>query len=227
MPNFGGWQTPFPMRMGGRAHETIDRIYQGIRENIGSALSDDDDALNVADDKAAARLIAYADRFVDASLAQADPMQLTTLLERQEKILAIVKPSTDTDRQRRVRVASRLVAKPAGTSEGIYRLAEAAFSPWLVRVHETPLASAEQHYPGTSYSATTPWFSTTAHFVVEYERPTTASDEEVESKRNACREALDEQAAGWATFDLSETTPGYEYGFTIGVSRIGYAAIGG
>lgn len=217
MANIGTWRAPFPLRLGGNAHKPISDIYDELNANIGTGISTESGGLDDIETIATARALVIAERAIERRVAQIDPMGLSTLLARWESILGIV-PSPGETRQARVRrVAARRVQNRSSRGSGLAMLAELAFDPWTTRLHFTPNASAIKHWPGgvgaEAVTADYVWYSTVAHIVVEYVRPKGAAQDEVTSRRSACLEALEEYAAAWATFDLSETQEGLEYGF--------------
>lgn len=204
------------------------RWFDLLRANMGDALSSDETtpAANVAEDMAAARLLAWADRFTDLRVNQWYPRKVSVMLERWEAILGVIPTQTDTEYDRRQRIASRLLGTFEATQEAIQRICDDAFYPWTVTLRVVDYADAESHYPGYSYVAATPWYSTILRITVEYERPLTASDEETNKRIEVCTASLDEHLPAYTTFNFSETFTGYTYGFTVGVSSIGSAAIG-
>lgn len=210
MANVGAWQSPLPMRLGGASHERGQRIYDEIRANIPALFSNEDGKINTADDIAAARLIAAADRFIDRRLVQVDPMKRSSeMVERWESILAITPGYKATWYDRRRAIAAR-EARNAQVSRGNIDAAVAnAFAPWTTHLHFTDKADAVVYWPGDG-SATVDlfWYSTVAHVVVEYIVSATATQVEIDRRVNDARDALDELLPAWATFDFSQT-PSY------------------
>lgn len=201
----GGWKTPFPIRFGGSAHEPVENAYTSLRSNLGSAFSGDEDSAVDTETQAQARLISFVDAFLCTFVEQSDPMALTTMLERWENILNLGHSRSDSDTKRRKKVASRLTGFNDGTTEGIIRIADAAFSPWRVRAHYTNAEDAVMYWPGGTSHPDFDWYSTIAHLVVEYTKPDYASRDEANLRSAVCLRALDEFAPAWATFDVTET----------------------
>jgi uncharacterized protein YmfQ (DUF2313 family) len=225
---FGTWRSPFPLQFGPRSTRRIDKIYQTIRTNIGTALSDSETSATVADDIAAARCLSIASRANDRRICQGqDPRTLTEpLLSRWEAILGIQAPSTDSDYIRRNRVASRLLTNATGQSGSLQTAADTAFSPWSTVVHYNSLATAVMSWPGGSPSAPNDWYSTIANIAIEYIRPVGATDEQAEERRDACRSAFDEYLPAWCTFRFHETPSGYDFHWIADVTRCDIGVVG-
>jgi hypothetical protein len=231
----GTWEAPLPLRLGGASNERVRKIFDLLRANMGSAFSSDEvtPAANVAEDIAAARLLAWADRFVDLRINQWDPHKTTVMIERWEAILGVVPTQTDTDFERRIRIAARLLGRFSGTYSAILQIATESFAPWAVAIHTNTAASAVAWWPGGSPISdplwaswgVTSWYSTILNVCVEYKRPIAATDAEVETRRQACLASLDEHLPAYCTYNVSETLDGSDFGFRIGESRLGYAAL--
>lgn len=200
-----GWKSPFPIRLGGDGHKSVEAIYSNLRADLGTAITSEEDSASVAEDKAAARVLAHADRAIDRYRAQSDPRKYTQLLERWEAILGLGVSSTMSDEARRSQIAGRLLANTAATSEGVNKIAIQTFYPWRAWAVLTDLASATSYWPGGTPSSEFPWYSTICNVCIEYIRPAAATDDEVETRRAACIAALDEWLPAWDTYTLSET----------------------
>jgi len=206
MANIGTWSAPFPLRFGGGSHQRIRRIFDTIRENVGDGLNSEMSAThvpaNVAEDIAAARCLAMADRAIDRRLTQAgDPRKLTTMLYRWESILGITPSATDGDGLRRRRVAARLLGNYDATSSGLLSAMSEAFAPWRVALSFVPFGGEVAFWPGVGSPAQ--WFSTMAVVTVNYYYPPNASDADKLSRESAARESLDNHLPAWACFVLT------------------------
>jgi len=221
----GTWRSPFPFQLGGQSVARVSRLYDGLRSNIGDALNTEQGTIAGGEIVAEARMLSLADRAIDRRVKQLqDPRKLTDpRLARLEAFLGITRSVNDTDQIRRLRVASRiLVGYGAGSGE-LSRLASEAFAPWTATVHYHDAATALSAWPGNGL--TTSWTSSVALITVEYVRPTSASDADCKARVDACSAALDEHLPAWCTFCCSETYEGDTFGFMIGKSRFGHAAL--
>jgi len=231
MGNVGAWQAPFPMRLGGGSHARTQRIYDEIRANVPGLLATEDGKANTADDIAAARLIAAADRFIDRRVNQIDPMKLSSeMVVRWESILKIVPGYGATLYDRRRAIASRQARNTAVVRGDLDRLVSDAFAPWRTRLHFVDKASAVMWWPGGSSTADLFWYSTVAHVVVEYVVSATTTQDEIKRRVTDCTDALDDALPAWATFDFSQT-PDYGptallFGFYLDRPNLGVGALG-
>jgi len=200
-----GWKSPFPLRLGGSGHASVENLYNSIRANTGTALSDEEDTATVAEDKAFARALHHADMAIERYREQSDPRNFTQILERWEAILGLGVSSTMTDSDRRSQVAARLLANTAATSEGVNKIALQSFYPWQAWSVLTDLSSAVLCWPGGTTLTGYPWYSTIANVCIEYVRPAAATQDEVDTRRSACAASLEEWLPAWATYTLSET----------------------
>lgn len=223
---FGTWRSPFPRSFGASSTKRIDGIYDAIVENLGDALTHEETSINAADDIAAARLLSVADRAIDRRVTMVTDPRLARgeTLQRWEDILGIAASVKLTEAQRATNCATRLIQLNDAGSGGIDAIAAVAFDPWEVESHYNTLSTAVAYWPGNGYS--TSWTSTLANVCVEYVRPATATDADVEWRRAACSVALDDILPAWATFTLSETPEGYDFGFHCDVSRLDYTCLG-
>jgi len=206
----GGWKSPGAIRGGATAHERVEQVYEQIKRNLGTALDTSDDALNMIEVKAAARAIALIDRAIDRRIADGDASTMSApTVARWESLFGFNPPTSQSLWDRRRVLAARMTERYASTGGAISRTALEAFDPWTTHVHYTTLAGAAVYWPGDGSSTTDLfWYSTVAHVAVEYVRPASASQEDVDMRRDACNEALDESLPAWVTWDLSET-PAY------------------
>jgi len=221
----GTWRAPFPHQLGGGSTKHITRIHDSIRSNLGDAITSEPGTLNGVEIIAAARLLSLADRAIDRRIRQMqDPRKLTDpRLARWETFLGISRSVNDTDQIRRLRVASRLLADYGAGSGSVSRIASEAFAPWTTQVRYHDAATAMAAWPGSGDA--TAWTSSVALITVEYIRPTGASDDDCKARVDACMSALDEYLPAWATFCCSETFEGDAFGFILGKSRLGHAAL--
>ena len=216
MSSVGTWRAPLPLRVGGGGHRTVTQVYDKINASIGTAIAHEDGTYQDMQTKAEARAVALIHRATDRRFNQADPTKLSTLLERWETILKIVPGPDDTQWTRRRRVAARLRRDNSALPAGILSLCEQAFSPWAVTIETVAKESTGVRltWTGTTpastaaITATNFWTSNIGHFVVQYFRPASATEEDVTTRRSACLDALYEFAAVWTTFSLTET-PAY------------------
>lgn len=223
----GTWKSPFPFRLGAGSTRMIQRFYDRIHANLGDAISQDPGSVADVETKAAARLLSLAERAKLRRIIQADPRKLTEpRLSRWESILGIIPSVNDSDFTRRYRVAARLLAAYTGGSGSIDTIVQTAFYPWTYKVRYHDVAHAATFWLGsTPAGSATDWYSTVALITIEYLRPAGATNDDVNARCDSCRAALDEYLPAWATFCFSETLSGYEYGFRVGVSRLGHAAL--
>jgi len=205
-----GWKCPGAIRGGATAHERVEQVYASIKRNLGTALSTEDSALNMIEVKAAARAIALMDRAIDRRLANGDARTMSAVMvARWEAILGINPPSSQSLWDQRRVLAARLTEQYSNSGGAIARIATEAFDPWTIHVHYTTTAGAVVYWPGDGSSTTDLfWYSTLAHFAVEYVRPASASQTDVDQRKASCFEALDGYVADWVTWDFSET-PAY------------------
>lgn len=225
-----GWKSPFPIRFGGDAHQPVERVYDSLRANMGTALSDDEDSATAAEDQAFARVLAEADGTTDAFREQSDPRALTLpLLERWEAILGLGVASDMTQEDRRSAVSARLLANYAGNYAGLSRLVIEAFYPWAVRLVLTDMSSARMYWPGGTSLSGYPWYSTIANVCVAYERPASATDDDCLRREASCASGLEEWLPAWATYTLTQTqTTGvnaYQLGFYLDQPNLDWAAL--
>lgn len=211
---FGGYN-PFAARLGGQGSELVEGVYNTIRDNVGDSWDTDDESLNVADDKAAARLLAVGRAYVERYFQESNPRHLTGTLKRWEEILSIIPPAGDSMDDRRRRVAARILTNGAGDVGGISRLAKEAFYGWDTRVYYTPLDDAVSKWPGNAatYEPNSNegyWYSTVMHLAVTYTRPSSVSDEERDARRRYADESLRDHVPAWCTYSISEG-----YGFRL------------
>lgn len=225
---FGTWRSPFPFQFGGNSTRRVTRIYDSIRGNLGSAISQESGSFADMESRAAARVLAVADRAIDRRVVQTtDPRKLTgQRLERWEAILGTVHSINDSDLVRRNRVASRLLSFYAGDSGSISKIAEESFYPWSVNAHYTPLAAAVMSWPAGSPAAPNDWYSTVAMFAVEYIKPSGATDDDAKKRREACLASLDEHVSAWATFNFHETVGTDTYHWIAGTTRCDIGVVG-
>lgn len=221
----GTWRSPFPLHIGGGSTRRITRIYDALIANRGDAVTTEQGTIAGGEIVADARLLSLADRAIDRRVVQGqDPRKLTNpRLARWESVLGITRGVNDTDLVRRLRVASRLLANADAGSGGISRIAQEAFAPWATQVHYHDAATAMVAWPGTGED--TEWTSSVALITVEYIRPSGATDAECEPRVAACLASLDENLPAWTTFCCSETFEGDSFGFILGKSRLGHAAL--
>ncbi|MFA4900979.1 MAG: hypothetical protein WC563_15780 [Brevundimonas sp.] len=208
-------------------------MYDRIHANMGDAITQASSSVADVENKAAAREIATADRAIERRIVQEDPLKLTEpMLSRREAIMGISASINDSMQVRRARVAARELASYSGGSGSISTIVETSFSPWTAMAHFWPApdpanpASAKALWLGsTPAGSATDWYSTVALITIEYIRPANGTDEEAQAKADACRAALDEYLPAWTTFCFSETYEGDAFGFYVGVSRLGFAAL--
>jgi hypothetical protein len=222
---FGTWRSPFPRQFGGGATKRMDRIYNALKANLGTALSDDEASANMAEIRAMARTFWIADRSIDRRIIQADPRRLTTLLERTEAFLGIVPGINNRTADRIAQVAIRLLSPADARCGSLSLVVETAFSPWTTQNHYTGLADAIIRWPGGTVDPYYPWYSTICNIVIEYVRPNGATDAEVDVRRAICLQGLDAIVPAWATFAISETVSGYDYGFYADISRVDFTCV--
>lgn len=222
-----GWQSPFPLRLGGNAHKSVQDAYESINSNIGTALSTEDMSATDAENKAFARALGSADRAIERFANQSNPAKLTNMLERWESILVLRPSVNDTPYSRRHRVAACLLSNYNAGIDGLSRIAGESFAPWKTRLQFTSIEDAQVYWPGGTPNATYPWYSTAARIVVEFIRPKNSSDAERDLRVDACKAVLDEYAAAWATFDTSETAADVDsYGFTLDYPNLDVSCFG-
>lgn len=223
----GTWKSPFPFRLGAGGARVIERFYDRLHAEHGDAISSDPNSIADVETKATARLLSLAHNARQRRILQADPRKLTEpRLSRQERILGIIPSVNDSAFARRYRVAARLLAAYTGGSGSIDTIVQTALYPWSYKVRYHDVAHAATLWLGSTPAGTAEdWYSTVALITVEYLRPAGASDDEAKVRCDSCRLPLDEYLPGWATFCFSETLAGYEYGFRVGVSRLGHAAL--
>ena len=215
MASVGTWRAPLPFKVGGGGHKTVTRAYDRINAGLGTGLAQASGSAMDAVTRAEARAIALIYRATDRRFNQADPTRISTLLDRWEKILGIVPSGDDTELVRRNRVAARLSRKNSSAEAGVLALAETAFYPWEVVVHSVDIEtnpsgvrlywSAASPVSAGELTATRFFTSNVALICIEYKRPAAATDEEVDQRKAACSEALNEFMASWADFNFSET----------------------
>lgn len=206
MANLGAWQAPFPLRLGGGAHERAQRIFDEICANVPGLLSTATDSLNRAEYIAAARLVAAADRFIDRRVNQADPMKLSPeMVERWETILAITPDHGATLYDRRRAIAARTARNTETFRGDVDKAVADVFAPWKTYLHFTTLTGAVLWWPGGSSTTDLFWYSTIANVAIEYVVSASATQLEIDRRVIACADALDEMLPAWATFCFSQT----------------------
>ena len=216
----GSWTSPL-FGVGGGHDERGKTIYQALKSELGDgALSDSTSSAVEADTIATTRLLMRADAWIRRRLNQWYPETMGYMLDRWEAILGIVPRRGDTRAQRILRIAPRMCVGRGALSGAISQIAISSFSPWATNVRYMPLALATASWPGGTPSAPTSWTSDVAHIVVEYIRPAGATDDDAQSRRDACYAALDDALPAWATFDMSETQEGYSFGFTLDLPNL-------
>jgi hypothetical protein len=223
---FGTWRSPWPRRFGGGSTKRITRLYDRIHANLGSAITDDPSSIADVENKAAARLLATADRAIERRVVQADPRKLTEpLLSRWEAWLGITVSINDSDQTRRTRVATRLLSFYDGGSGSIASIIETGFATWTAQARYHSLAEAATLWLGsTPAGSASDWYSSVALITIEYFKPINATIEEEKSRVDACRTALDAVLPAWVTFCFSGTPVGGSYGFFLDISRLNFTA---
>jgi len=227
----GSWASPLALELGGGGSERAEELFRILRENFGDAWNQTAEegniAVNVAEDIAAARLLLIADRFIERWRYQSDPLTMAEeFVQRWEAILGITPLSSASWNDRRRTLKARLSSQ----AQGFATIAADAFSPWETHIHYTPNADAVKWWPGGTSTTDLFWYSTVAQVVVEYVVPATATRDEIDARRTACFEALDAYAAGWTTFNMSETqsygTNANVYGFFLDQPNLDVACFG-
>lgn len=204
MGSFGGY-SPFGMQLGGGGHESVENSYASIRANLGDAFDTTTGAVNVYDDIAAARLMAYADACVDRYLAEQDPRNLTSMLPRWEQILGIVAPESNSEGERRQRVSSRMLSYQSGDQSGIGYLVETVFAPWKTNVTFTELSGVTQLWPGDGINPTE-WYSDMMQVTISYTKPDFAPDSAATKKVDMAYATLDDHLPAYCTFIVTAAT---------------------
>lgn len=223
--SIGSWSSPL-LGIGGGHDERCETVYDALLAEWGrGAFATADTTSQGSEAVATARLLAAADSLVDLRLAQSDPVTMTVAVESWERVLGLVPGSADTDYTRRCRIASRISGYFSALAGAVSSIAENSFSPWTVQLHFNSTATAKVLWPAGTHTTDDDWYSTVALVCVEYLRPATASDADVETRRQTCADALEEYLPAWAVYSLSETPDGSTYGFRVGVSRLGYTAL--
>lgn len=244
MASVGTWRAPMPFKVGGGGHKHVTQAYNKINANLGTALAHDWGTVNNIQTVAEARAIALIHRAADRRYNQADPNKTSTLLERWEAILGITPSTSDTEYDRRKRVSARLHRNHNATYQGLLDIVREAFedggstSAWTVGYQNATHLDADEYlvwastWPAATDAPVDPivWASGACHLVIEYIRPTGFTDEEVDKKRAAALEALEEFAPVWCTFALSETqstgTNANNFGFFLDQPNLDVACLG-
>lgn len=202
----GAWESSFPLQLGGGGEDRAAEFFRILRENFGDSWSqlaeEGNVAINVAEDIAAARVLAVADSLVERWRYQSDPLTMDEeFVQRWERILGMTPDSSQSwnDRRRAIK------ARRSSILGGFHEIAEQAFAPWETHIHYTPNASAVKWWPGGTSTTDLFWYSTVGLVVVEYLVPATASRSEIDVRRTACFDALDAYAPAWVDFNMSET----------------------
>lgn len=170
MPNLGGFST-FPWRLGGGADRRLRALYTSLNQQLGTAYDTTDDSTVVPETHAEARLLERVWSGNQRVANQFDPVRMTDMLPRWERIFGIPARAGDTDAARRARVGAKFAALGGNpNSDGVQTVVAAALGALLVGIEYTPLGSAVSHWAGTGEPGM--WTSTCAHILIRVVRPT-------------------------------------------------------
>ena len=212
MPCYGSL-TPFPKRFGGGTPRAK-VILESLNKARGTAYDTSWSSTVYLENLVAARAIAAA-WSTNQRLAHVwDPSRMTgTTIRRWEKILALSAAPSDTEHQRRARIASVfLLAGIIGNHTKLTQLLSDALGSVFVAVEYVPLGSAVITVPDGSYPFGTPnpsnqWSSTVAHVLVRTQRPATYTENEYRDAVGLIPLVLDPVISAWATFDYYRAGP--------------------
>lgn len=148
---FGDWRAPFPLRFGGRAHETVQTFYAQARAARPDMLRGGEGTHVDIENKTMARMMAAAWRDTERRVASGDPSKLSnaqrpvtfpdtgetedlSALERWERIFGIVPRFGQSERARRAVVKSRMVSYTSTNRAAVTDAMIAVFGDWFISV---------------------------------------------------------------------------------------------
>lgn len=160
-----GWQSPWPRRFGGNAHQRIATMLATVRSARPDMLTSTGDESEVdAKNQVMARALVTGLAANERRVAQADPRRLTALvrpvtfpdgrteetsiLARWEKILGLKAQASASEYQRRQAVWGALVSTTSARRSSVETAMQGVFGSWYVGLGENDTADVD--YPGKS-----------------------------------------------------------------------------
>lgn len=174
-------------------------VAQTILESLNAAraqrsdLTIDPDGAMYAENLGIARALAGAWSGNQRLANQWDPHRMTDFLPRWESILKVFPFATDTDMDRRDRIAIRFSRfAVSGTQGRLYEELQNRLGDVFVSIAYTDPVDAVVHWPGDSSDTDDlPWYSTVCRLLILVQQPTGMSDGEFYERVKAVNEVLD------------------------------------
>ena len=202
---FGGFH-PYPRRFAGGKPQ-IKVVHDSLNAQRGTAYDATNSETTVwLENHAIARAITFDGWGTNTRLAnQRDPLRMTDMLPRWERIFKIVPSPSASDAARRLVVLRRFerFGKTSNHARLTTALAE-QLGDFFVAVEYIPLAVANVNVPDGTYpwgtpNALVPWSSTVAHVLVLLQKPTGASEGQFYEEAGKVKPLLDPIMPAWCT----------------------------
>ncbi len=214
---FGGFH-PFPKRFGGSTRR-LQRIVESLNSQRGTAYDTTQSSYVYAENMAAGRAIDNAWSTNQRLGNQWQSARMTTLLPRWEKILQVYPLTSDTDTDRRVRVATKRARVGTMPTQGaMISELEAAVGDVFEAVEYIDVDDANIHVPDGTYpfgtvAAGSPWSSTVAHILIRTSKPAAYTEGQYYEAVAPIHPIMDAIAPAWVTFDWYRLEVGGLAGF--------------
>ncbi len=207
-----GGLAPYPERYGAGS-KRLERILRALNNARGTAYDTSQTSNVYAENMALARALDAAWSTNQRLANQWDPERITTSLARWEKILGLHPYVTDTDAERRARIADRLlhVGVPKTHQEVYDRLHDVLGADVFVAVRYIDINNAVRFFPGSIPAGPEEdsWYATIAHILVHVQKPDAMTEGEFYEKVKDVHRVMDAIAPAWATWDWYRNGEGH------------------
>lgn len=216
MPAYGGFSPGFERYGGGRPN-VVEAIFRSICQQRGTAYDTSNWSSNVyLENMALARAIAECWSNNVRLANQWDTARMTEFIPRWERILGLAPLFTDTDIDRRTRIAAAFARiAQAGIYQTVYDQMLATLGSNIFRGIVTTASGSAAAVVWTpagwtmgSHDATKVlnWYSTVAHILISVTQPAGMKDGEFYVKCGAINPILDTLLPAWMTWDWARNT---------------------
>lgn len=199
MPAYGGLS--YQRRYGGHAPR-VQRALESMNRARGTAYDVTSTSTVYADNLAFARCIDGAWSTNQRLSNQFIPSKMTSFVPRWEKILGLFPLPTDTDNDRRNRIAAKM--SRIGLQPNLSRLQtilSAGLGPVFDAVEFNTVAGAVTWWPGGTPNTAAPWYSTVAHILIRTHVPTGYSEGDYYASVASVNAFMDSEVPAWVTWD--------------------------
>lgn len=204
---YGGYH-PYPRRFGGSANSQLETIHTDLNSARGSAYDPQPKSIVWLENMAWARAITFDGWGANERMSyQMDPVRVTDMMHRWERIFAIIPPFDSTESERRLVLTRRWQRFGVLANHSTIRTKlEEGLGDFFVAVEYISLSNAVVHSPDASYPWGTqvdaiPWYSTVAHILVLMQVPQGGTEADFYQAAGKVLQILDPIIPTWVTVD--------------------------